>query len=150
MTLPKSNVFHIVALLFLQTLFQGGQQQAMLDSYASIGDRGWSYEITPGFDLQVEDTSAVYSLALNLRHTGDYKYSNLFLLIHVIGPGQDTTTNRFEFLLAAPDGRWLGDGSGNLYSYRIPFSDSTHFSKAGMYHFMPEQKSRDQVITSIE
>src|SRR3546814_3842139 len=57
---------------------------------------------------------------------------------------------RFEFLLAAPDGRWLGDGSGNLYSYRIPFSDSTHFRQAGMYHFLLEQNMRDPVLKAIE
>src|SRR3546814_14164711 len=107
MTLPKSNVFHIVALLFLQTLFQGCQQQAMLDSYAAIDARGWSYEMTPGFDLQVEETSAVYSLALNLRHTGEYTHSHLFMLILVIGPGQDTTTHRLESRTAAPDDRRL-------------------------------------------
>lgn len=146
----SKGIRYIICSLFLQGMLQGCQQPALLDSNAAIDDRGWSYEMTPEFDLQVEDTTAAYSLSLNLRHTGDYKYSNLFLLIHVIGPGQDTVTNRFEFLLAAPDGRWLGDGSGNLYSYNIPFSDSTRFHKAGRYRFLLEQNMRDPVLKAIE
>lgn len=139
------SVFAAVALLL-----QGCDHGALLDSNAAIDDRGWSYEVTPEFDLQVEDTTAAYSLALNLRHTGNYKYSNLFILLHVISPDKDTVTNRFEFTLAAPDGRWLGDGSGNIYSYSIPFSDSTHFRKAGLYRFLLEQNMRDPVLKGIE
>src|SRR5690606_23067800 len=102
------------------------------------------------FDVEISDTTAPYSMQLNLRHTGEYKYSNLFLMIHIIGPDKDTTSNRYEFTLAAPDGRWLGDGSGNIYSYRIPFNDSARFGHSGSYNIQLEQNMRDPVLKGIE
>lgn len=137
-------------LLLPALLLSGCDDQALLDRNYAFDNRGWSYEVTPAFELEVSDTAAAYSLFLNLRHTSEYKYSNLFLLVTVTGPGNDTVTNRFEFTLAAPDGRWLGDGSGNIYSYSIPFSDSTHFRKKGLYRFQLEQNMRDPVLTAIE
>ena len=126
------------------------REAALLDQNFPIDNRGWSYEVTPAFELEVQDTAAFYSLFLNLRHTGEYKYSNLFVLLTVTGPENDTLTNRFEFTLAAPDGRWLGDGVGNIYSYSIPFSDSTRFRRKGLYKFELEQNMRDPVLASIE
>lgn len=139
-----------IPVLLTALLLQACNDHALLDSNIAIDDRGWSYEVMPEFDLQVSDTTAVYSLMLNLRHTGEYKYSNLFLLVHVIGPDKDTVSNRFEFTLAAPDGRWLGEGAGSIYSYSIPFSDSTRFRKAGLYRFQLEQNMREPVLTAIE
>lgn len=140
----------ILLALSLTVLLQGCDQQALLDRNEAIDDRGWSYEVMPAFELEISDTTAMYSMQLNLRHTGEYAYSNLFLMIHVISPGEDTVSNRYEFTLAAPDGRWLGDGAGNIYTYRIPFEDSTRFSRAGLYRIQLEQNMRDPVLKGIE
>lgn len=138
------------AILMLLATAPGCIRQPYFEENFAFDPRGWGYEVKPSFDVEINDTTAVYSLFLNLRHTGGYKYSNLFLLISVAGPEQDTVTDRFEFTLAAPDGRWLGDGSGNIYSYRIPFSDSTRFRRKGLYRFRMEQNMRDPMLAGIE
>lgn len=137
-------------LLLTGLLATGCDQEAVLDRNVPIAEPGWSYGFMPEFELEIDDTTARYSLQLNLRHTGDYKYSNLFILMHTINPAQDTLSNRFEFTLAAPDGRWLGDGAGHIYSYRIPFSDSTYFPVPGTYRILLEQNMRDPVLPAIE
>ena len=87
---------------------------------------------------------AAYNLFLNLRVTGDYKYSNIFVLIHQTGPDNKSKVTRYEFKLANAYGEWLGDGSGNLYSYQIMFQSAYHFPVKGIYRFGIEQNMRDK------
>lgn len=142
--------FFLSLAVMLAALLTGCEQEAVLDENVAIDEQGWSYGMMPAFELESVDSTALYSLQLNLRHTGDYKYSNLFILVHTIGPSGDTLSNRYEFTLAAPDGRWLGDGAGRIYSYRIPFNDSVRFSTAGPYRILLEQNMRDPVLKAIE
>jgi gliding motility-associated lipoprotein GldH len=86
---------------------------------------------------------------LNLRHTGDYKYSNIFILVHEISPEGKTITERKEVKLALPDGEWLGKGSGNLYSYQVLVKSKYRFAKKGNYVFQLEQNMRDNPLREV-
>jgi gliding motility-associated lipoprotein GldH len=86
---------------------------------------------------------------MNLRHTADYKYSNIFVLIHQIAPGGKKVTQRKEFQLAYPDGEWLGSGAGNLYTYQLPFKEGYKFDAAGTYTFIFEQNMRDNPLREV-
>lgn len=123
---------------------------AVFDDNAAIPPKGWSYQKKPVFQVDIRDTLSAYRLSLNLRHTGEYKYSNLFLLVSLISPAGDTLTDRHEFTLADQTGQWLGDGSGNIYTYRIPIIDSLHFDRSGTWQVQLEQNMRDHVLPAIK
>ncbi|MFA6947023.1 MAG: gliding motility lipoprotein GldH, partial [Pedobacter sp.] len=99
--------------------------------------------------LTIEATDIPYNLYLNLRHTSNYKYSNIFLLIHVIGPDGKRLTERKEFKLALPDGEWLGSGSGNMYSYQLLFRENYKFPLKGKYIIELEQNMRDNPLSYV-
>ncbi len=124
--------------------------RAVLDQNTEMGNRNWTYINKVKYDVTVEDTTVAYNLYLNLRVTADYKYSNLFTLI---GEGRTGTRKlhytRYEFKLANPDGEWLGKGSGNLYSYQIPFKTNYHFPGKGTYHFEIEQNMRNNPLHEV-
>lgn len=122
---------------------------AIVDTNHAIIGSNWSYINKVKIPVQIADESAEYSLFINLRHTGDYKYSNIFLLIHQVGPEGKRITERKEFKLANPDGEWLGSGSGNLYSYQLPYKEALKFSKKGNHVFEIEQNMRDNPLKEI-
>lgn len=123
---------------------------AVLDQNTRIDNRNWAYVNKIKYDVDIEDPTVAYNLCLNLRVTADYKYSNLFTLI---GEGRRETHKlhytRYEFKLAAPDGEWLGQGSGNLYSYQIPFKTNYYFPGKGVYHFEIEQNMRNNPLHEV-
>ena len=86
---------------------------------------------------------------INLRHTSKYKYSNIFMLIHITGPDGKKITERREFKLALPDGEWLGSGSGDIYSYQLLFKKSYKFPVKGSYIFELEQNMRDNPLDGV-
>jgi gliding motility-associated lipoprotein GldH len=69
--------------------------------------------------VDIQDTSAYYNIYFNIRNTGTFKYSNLFVLLTVQGPKSQAETHRYEFRLADDEGKWLGSGLGDIYSNRI-------------------------------
>lgn len=121
----------------------------VFDQSNEIENRNWSYSNKVRYDIKVDDSSASYSLFLNLRVGGDYKYSNIFVMVKISGPGLKTQATRYETRLADPDGKWLGDGSGGLYSYQSPFNTNFHFPAKGVYHFEIEQNMRDNPLRGV-
>ena len=146
MVLKRQFVF-----LFLLTIFSAACQDTttIADTNQVITNRNWSYVNKVRVPVTIEDNSIAYNVYINLRHTADYKYSNIFLLIRNQGPDGKVVTVRKEFKLAYPDGQWLGKGSGNLFSYQLPFYEKYRFPAKGKYIFEVEQNMRDNPLKEI-
>ena len=123
--------------------------QTIVDANIEIADRNWSYTEKIQVPLIIENTDILYNIQLNLRHTSSYKYSNIFILIHIISPDGKKATERKEFKLAMPDGQWLGVGSGEMYSYQIPFKENYKFTLKGKYLIELEQNMRDNPLDYV-
>ena len=121
----------------------------VVDKNIELEKRNWSYSEKIRIPVKIEETGIPYNLYLNLRHSADYKYSNIFILIHIIGPDGKKITERREFKLALPDGEWLGSGSGNMYSYQINFKENYKFPAKGIYIFELEQNMRDNPLDHV-
>lgn len=122
---------------------------AVLDENKAIADRTWHYDDQPHFVAHITDTGQRYRIFLNLRHTPDYRYSNVFLLVHQSGPVMRDTTERFELHLAESDGRWLGRSSGSMYTHQQLVKENVHFPDTGKYHFVIEQNMRENPLREI-
>ena len=120
----------------------------ILDQNTAIDNHNWSYANLIKTSVKIDDPSVPYNIYVNLRVTGDYKYSNIFVLVRKSGP-KLTGVTRFEIKLANPDGEWLGQGSGNLYSYQVPIMTNFKFPEKGTYQFDMEQNMRDNPLHEV-
>ena len=123
--------------------------QTIADTNTEIAGRNWSYTEKVQVPVVIENETIPYNLYVNLRHSPNYKYSNIFLLIHITGPDGKKTTERKEFKLALPDGEWLGSGSGNMYSYQLPYKEKYMFPLKGKYVIELEQNMRDNPLHEV-
>jgi len=147
--MKRDRLSFLLFVLFATTLAACHDQAAIVDSNIELDKHNWSYSEKVKISLNIEATDIPYNLYLNLRHTSNYKYSNIFLLIHIIGPDGKRTTERREFRLALSDGEWLGSGSGNIYSYQILFKEDYKFPLKGKYVIEMEQNMRDNPLDYI-
>jgi len=138
-----------LCLLLISTIFIACEDHAIVDVNKDISSRNWSYIKKVSVPVKINDINKTYNLYMNLRHTADYKYSNIFVLVREIAPGGRQSVKRQEFQLAYPDGEWLGSGSGNLYSYQLPFREKYKFPVPGTYVFEFEQNMRDNPLREI-
>ena len=123
--------------------------KTITDTNQEISSRNWDYIKKVSIPVTIQDENIPYNIYINLRHTADYKYANIFLLVHTTEPDGKKTTERKEFKLAYPDGQWLGKGSGNLYSYQLPYKMNYRFAKKGKYTFQLEQNMRDNPLREV-
>ena len=138
-------ILPILGLLFLNSC---SDPNAVVDQSTPIENHNWSYTNTVKTPVKIDDPTIPYNLYINLRVTGEYKYSNIFVLLHKSGPRLKGVT-RFEIKLANLDGEWLGTGSGNLYSYQVPLITNFKFPDKGTYTFEIEQNMRDNPLHEV-
>ncbi|GHE29398.1 gliding motility lipoprotein GldH [Sphingobacterium griseoflavum] len=140
-----------VRLLFLSILFlcDACNESAVFQRNESILNHSWSYSDIPRFDVHVTDASAHYDIWVNIRHDNDYRYANLFFLLHEKGPLLSDTSHRYEIKLAELDGRWTGKSAGSLYVNQLLVKDAYQFPDTGIYHFAIEQNMRENPLRNI-
>lgn len=143
-------LFYITAFSATFFSFTGcTDKNAVIDQNSDVPDHNWTYLNKFKYDVKIDDEKIPYNIYMNLRVTGDYKYSNIFVLITEAGPDKKSEVHRWELKLANKDGEWLGVGSGNLYSYQSPFLTGYKFPAKGIYHFFIEQNMRDNPLREV-
>ena len=146
----KSRESILLLIVFALTGLSSCQDtQTVADDNFEIVGHNWSYTEKVQVPVMIENPDLLYNLYVNLRLTSRYKYSNIFLLIHIVGPDGKKSTERKEFKVALPDGEWLGSGSGDLYSFQMPFKENFKFPIKGKYVIELEQNMRDNPLNNI-
>ena len=144
------SLYKYLTFSFLLLLLAGCvDRNRVIDTNEEVPNQNWTYLNKFKFDFTIDNEKATYNLYMNLRVTGNYKYSNLFVLITQTGADKKETTKRYELTLANREGEWLGKGSGNLYNYQLRFLTNYQFSKKGAYHIYIEQNMRDNPLTEV-
>ncbi|MBB5437074.1 gliding motility-associated lipoprotein GldH [Pedobacter sp. AK017] len=141
----------IILLLFfavLGLLFSGCDLNNIADSNQTMPARNWSYADKVKVMVDITDSNKLYNIYFKLRHTADYRYSNIFILLNVKTP-KKKRSRRYEFKLAQADGQWNGSGSGNLYTYTFPLLTRFKFPAPGRYELELEQNMRDNPLKQI-
>jgi len=147
--MKRANLFKLFFISILIAGVYGCQTDNLIDTNQEMPQRNWSYVNKVKAVVEIKDAAKVYNIRFKLRHTADYRYSNIFILMHLSGPGQPKVTRRYEYKLAEADGQWLGNGSGNLYDYSLPLLSGLHFAQPGSYTVELEQNMRDNPLQEI-
>ncbi|MCB9182870.1 MAG: gliding motility lipoprotein GldH [Flavobacteriales bacterium] len=120
----------------------------------SIPGGSWDASVTPEFTFEIADTVSKHDVYIDVRHTGDYAYSDLYLFIDLEGPGGRNMRDTVECLLADPMGHWLGKGTGFIFASRthdakVLYRLGNRFPVAGRYTIRIEQGMRDNPLPGI-
>jgi len=141
----KKNI--LLGLVLAISVFTGCVHN-LVDVNVQIPDHKWTYRNHLKTAFEIKDHTKAYHIFFKLRHTAEYRYSNIFVLVH-FKDGLKTVTKRYQYKVAKNDGEWLGSGSGNLFSYTFPLLTNYHFEKNGKFEIEVEQNMRDNPLTGV-
>lgn len=100
-------------LIFTMFLFAAAcvDHERYYGDFRSIDPEGWAYDSPVAFAPELRDSVVTGNLALSVRHTNRYPYSNIYVEVTV---GDSTALRRdtFNIILADEFGRWFGRGIG--------------------------------------
>lgn len=142
--------FTICGFFFISIILFSCKDNALFEGNAKIENHAWNIKQVIKFDVLVTDTLSRNDMFINVRHTGDYKFSNLFIFINLTGPDSyQTRRDTFECTLADEKSKWLGKGAGDIVDHRIPFKLNFRLPKPGIYKFEIEQAMREENLPGI-
>ncbi|HXH17770.1 MAG TPA: gliding motility lipoprotein GldH, partial [Chitinophagales bacterium] len=120
----------------------GCDTKRVYDKNTDIPKYIWNLHFKPEFNVTITDTSLLYNICVNVRHTKFYPNSNLWILITTQFPDGKKLEKRVELTLADKNGRWYGDCLGDICDIRIPIQRNAFFDQPGNYTFQYEQIMR--------
>lgn len=101
------------------------------------------------FNVQITDTVSLHNIYINLRNTGEYPMSNIFIFVKTISPLGFFVKDTFEIILADDKGKWNGKGFGNLWSNQVLYKKYVKFPYPGKYTFQYEHAMRIEKLPGI-
>ena len=134
--------YTIGLLVCVLTLLSACDQSSIISDYSDIKNHSWSYDDKKSFDFTIADTSKYYDIYVNLRHTGDYPYSNIWMFVYTKFPYDSTSQSRVQLPLADKSGKWYTEGSGDILDHRVLIQEKAQFPDLGSYQITLEQNMR--------
>jgi gliding motility-associated lipoprotein GldH len=113
----------------------------------------WARAFSPAFTFHVADTLHEHDVYIDLRHTGDYPYSDLYLFVHLQRPDGKQLRDTVLCPMADPTGKWFGTGTGWLFADRykahVLYKFRNRFPVRGEYAVRIEQAMRVDPLAGI-
>lgn len=100
-----------------------------------IENNAWYANKPLQFQAQIPDSVQGYNVYINLRNASHYPFSNIFLFLNTTFPDGQIDRDTVEIMLASPEGKWLGDGLGDIWDNRVLFKRNVRFPMKGEYRF---------------
>jgi len=112
--------------------------------------KGWKSTEPVELEVLINDTITLHNYYINIRHTTDYKYSNIYLFMDTWFPEGSQTRDTIQVVLADATGKWYGKGFGNIKDAKILVKSGVAFPVKGSYRFRIEQGMREFELKGIE
>tara|TARA_B100000809_G_scaffold86057_1_gene84474 strand:- start:4442 stop:4921 length:480 start_codon:yes stop_codon:yes gene_type:complete len=132
----------ILGLSLLVVLTSSCDSNKIFEEYIEVENANWKKENIASFEFNAKDTTTAHNLYINVRNTGVYSYSNLYLFVTMQGPNGGLLKDTVNCILADNRGKWLGSGVGDLWDLRIPYVGGFKFAQSGNYVVTLEQGMR--------
>ncbi len=114
-----------------------------------IPDGIWDKDAPVRFEVIIRDTITPHNIYINVRNTGMYPVSNLYLFITTTAPSGHSIKDTVQVILADEKGKWLGKGLGDIWDMQRLYKKNVRFAQKGMYIFEYEQAMRMKKLPFI-
>ncbi|MBO7224408.1 MAG: gliding motility lipoprotein GldH [Bacteroidales bacterium] len=139
-----------IGILLVAILFSACNNNVVYDENKEVNQQAWKTTDKLYYEVEITDTIKDYKLAINIRNTIEYPYSNIFFYMNTILPnGKVTKCDTIECYLAYPDGTWKGKGSSKIRDNRFWIAKNIKFEQKGKYTFELRQATIDSTLKGI-
>ena len=137
-------------MLFFAVGLTSCEQGIVYEQMEEIDVNGWNYTDPLTFTFSAPDTVNKHNLIIDVRHTPEYGFQNLWLFIETTEPDGFMHIDSVNFPMAFPDGRWVGSGMGDLIDTHVLLNRSFHFTKEGEYKMRIKHGMRNDYLSDIQ
>lgn len=121
----------------------------MFEKNQTVENASWPDSKILRYEYTSSDTLNPKDFFINLRHTGLYKYNNIFLFVTTIAPNGQSLKDTVEFTIADNKGKWIGSGIGDIHDIRLAYRRNVRFGQTGNYVFYIQHGMRETELKDI-
>ena len=131
-------------------LIVGCQADVYYSQSLDLGEGAiWDEAMSLNSNFSIADTSSTYDLFLDIDHSSDYQYENVYLEVTTTFPHKESVSQVLSIDLADKRGQWQGKCRGDQCNLRVVLKEATRFDKAGDYGLSISQHSRESALSGI-
>jgi len=143
------NKIGIITLIFTSILLFSCDRNKVYEEYITIEDNMWKSDNIVKFEFEIEDTSSLHNVYINIRHASLYQFNNLWMFVTSSAPNGTKNIDTVECVLVDNENRWIGDGLGDIWDVQIPWKTNVRFNHQGIYRVQFEQAMRIEELPGI-
>ena len=136
-------------LLLFPLIFAACVNLNVFEKNQAVENASWPIHKIYRFEYSSTDTINTKDFFINLRHTGLYKYSNIFMFVTTIAPNGQNIKDTVEFTIADNKGKWIGSGIGDIHDIRLVYRRRIRFGQTGNYIFYIQHGMREEELKEI-
>lgn len=135
--------------LLALTLFSCGKSY-LYDEEINILNDAWKDSDSLNFQFNIPDTSKIYNILLDVNHSPEYAYQNMYVEIYTAFPAGERIQEMISLELANRAGVWFGDCGSSSCTLEIPIQEGAFFNQAGDYEITIKQFMRKNPLRGVQ
>lgn len=129
--------------------FTACQNDTIFEQVVKPEAETWLYHTPAEFDFSIQDTSIRYDFLLDIKHSEDYPFQNLYTKIKTSFPDATTQEDVVSLELADKLGLWEGKCRAGYCFLTIALQEGARFALLGDYSLDFEQFTRTDSLPGV-
>lgn len=113
-------------------------------------DGRWPKNDEQKFSFSISDAQNPKNIIFVVRNNNDYPYSNIRLIVKLNEGKRVLNADTLNYILAQPDGTWLGKGFGDTKEIMFQYKLNYKFPRNAKYEIGVTQAMRADSLKGIE
>lgn len=114
-------------------------------------NNSWKVKEEQKFQLKINDAQNPKNIIFVVRNNNDYPYSNIRFIVNFKSlRTKKTQTDTLNYILARPNGEWMGTGFGSTKEILFQYKADYKFQENGAYEIGVIQGMRKDPLIGIE
>ena len=143
-----------IRLFFLFVLisisFSCSKEKVILEKEVDVKESiGWMFSDSLSVNFSISDTNRLYAMRLQLNHTPDFDFENVYTRIHTLFPDGKLSAQILSLALTNETGTWAGQCNKTDWKVEIALQEQIIFPEKGNYKITITQFMRTDTLSGI-
>lgn len=141
------KILGLFSLILLFSCNTSSTEEVIMNSV----DNKWNKKSEQKFNLEVSDPQNPKNIIFVVRNNNEYPYSNIRFIVNFTEvQTKKKHTDTLNYILAKPNGEWLGTGFGDTKETLFQYKLNYRFPAKGKYEIGLTQAMRNDILQGIE
>lgn len=143
------NIKYLLVILSLLFAVLACQNDTLFKQEQTLSQPYWTYRDSLRFEFPIQDTNLLYDLFLNIEHTPDYSYQNLYTYITTSYPSGKVLQQQLNIDLADKAGKWYAKCNTKSCRLQVILQQNAYFNEIGQHTISLVQHTRQDSLLGL-